>query len=70
MGADGGSSGVGLGFCAATRKAFVADGAENNWTLHRQLFASFVPIVAFNPGLSEVFASALAGRGFQEGWAV
>jgi hypothetical protein len=59
-----------LGFFAAARKAFVADGAENNWTLHRQLFSSFVPILDFIHGLSYVFASALAGRGFKEGWAV
>src|SRR5262249_5685376 len=58
-----------LGFFAAGRRAFVADGAENNWTLHRQLFSSFVPILDFIHGLSYVFASALAGRGFQEGWA-
>jgi hypothetical protein len=58
------------GFFAATRKAFVADGAENNWTMHRQLFSSFVPILDFIHGLSYVFASASAGRGFKEGWAV
>ncbi len=58
------------GFFAAARKGFVADGAENNWTLHRQLFSSFVPILDFIHGLSYVFAAALAGRGFKEGWAV
>jgi hypothetical protein len=47
-----------LGFFAAARKAFVADGAENNWTLHRQLFSSFVPILDFIPGPSYVFAAA------------
>jgi hypothetical protein len=59
-----------LGFFAAGRKAFVADGAENNWSLHRQLFSSFVPILDFIHGLSYVFASALAGGGFKEGWQV
>ncbi|MFI5461673.1 MAG: hypothetical protein ACHRXM_40325 [Isosphaerales bacterium] len=59
-----------LGFFAASRKAFVADGAENNWTVHRQLFSSFVPILDFIHGLSYVFASAMAGRDFKEGWAV
>jgi hypothetical protein len=58
------------GFFAAARKAFVGDGAENNWTLQRQLFSSFVPILDFIHALSYVFASALAGRGFKEGWAV
>jgi len=59
-----------LGFFAAARKAFLADGAENNWALHRQLFSSFVPILDFIHALSYVFASALAGRSFKEGWAV
>jgi hypothetical protein len=59
-----------LGFFAGARKAFVADGAENNWTLHRQLFSSFVPILDFIHGLSYVFASAMADRGFKDGWAV
>jgi hypothetical protein len=58
------------GFFAAPRRAFVADGAENNWTLHRQFFSSFVPILDFIHGLSYVFAAAVAGRGFKEGWAV
>jgi hypothetical protein len=56
------------GFFAATRRAFVADGAENNWTMHRQFFSSFVPILDFIHALSYVFASAMAGRGFKEGW--
>ena len=59
-----------LGFFTATRKAFVADGSDNNWALQRQLFSSFVPILDFIHGLSYVFASALAGHGFKEGWAV
>jgi hypothetical protein len=58
-----------LGFFAAARRAFVGDGAENNWTLHRQLFSSFVPILDFIHALSYVFASAMAGRSFKEGWA-
>jgi hypothetical protein len=59
-----------LGFFAAPRKAFIGDGADNNWTLHRQLFSSFVPILDFIHGLSYVFAAAMAGRGFREGWEV
>jgi hypothetical protein len=59
-----------LGFFAAARRAFVADGAENNWTLHRQLFSSFVPVLDFIHGLSYVFAAAMAGRHFLEGWRV
>jgi hypothetical protein len=59
-----------LGFFAASRKAFIADGAENNWTVHRQLFSSFVPILDFIHGLSYVFTSAMTGRSFKEGWEV
>ena len=58
------------GFFTAARKAFVADGAENNWSLQRQSFSSFVPILDFIHGLSYVFASALADRRPKEGWAV
>lgn len=59
-----------LGFFAAPRQAFVGDGAENNWTVHRQWFSSFVPILDFIHALSYVFAAAMAGRGFRDGWAV
>jgi hypothetical protein len=59
-----------LGFFAAARRAFLGDGAENNWTLHRQLFSSFEPILDFIHALSYVFASAMAGHGFREGWVV
>jgi hypothetical protein len=57
------------GFMGATRKAFVADGAANNWRLQRRFFASFVPILDFIHALSYVFAAAMAGRSFAAGWA-
>jgi hypothetical protein len=56
------------GFQGATRKAFVADGAANNWQLQRRFFGSFVPILDFIHALSYVFAAALAGRKFAAGW--
>jgi hypothetical protein len=58
------------GFQGAARKAFVADGAVNNWQLQRRFFGSFVPILDFIHALSYVFAAALAGRKFAVGWAV
>jgi hypothetical protein len=58
------------GSFAAARRAFVGDGSENNWTLWRSYFSSFVPILDFIHALSYVFAAALAGRSFIEGWAV
>jgi hypothetical protein len=57
-----------LGFQGAVRKAFVGDGSTNNWALHRRFFGSFVPILDFIHALSYVFAAALAGRKFAQGW--
>jgi hypothetical protein len=56
------------GFFGASRQAFIGDGSENNWTLWRNYFSSFVPILDFIHALSYVFASAMAGRPFSEGW--
>lgn len=57
------------GFQGAKRKAFVADGSANNWTLQKRYFGSFVAILDFIHALSYVFAAAMAGRPFEEGWA-
>ena len=56
------------GFYQAERRAFVADGLECNWTLWQRHFSSFEPIVDFIHVLSYVFAAAMAGRSFEEGW--
>jgi hypothetical protein len=58
------------GFAAALRKAFVADGSETNWSVHRQWFSDYVPILDFVHALCYVYAAALAGRGLEEGWAI
>lgn len=58
-----------LGLQGAQRKAFVGDGAANNWKLQRRFFGSFVPILDFIHALSYVFAAAMAGRPFAAGWA-
>jgi hypothetical protein len=57
------------GFFQALRRAFIGDGASNNWTLWRSHFSSFTPILDFIHALSYVFAAAMGGRGFSEGWA-
>jgi hypothetical protein len=59
-----------LGFQGANRKAFVADGADNNWTVHKRFFGSFVAILDFIHALSYVFAGAMAGREREAGWVV
>jgi hypothetical protein len=58
------------GFAAAPRKAFVGDGQEANWTVHRTQFSHYVPILDFIHALCYVFGGALAGRPLREGWPV
>jgi len=58
------------GFFGASRQAFVGDGSDNNWTIWRHYFSSFVPILDFIHALSYVFAAAMAGRNFAEGWSI
>lgn len=59
-----------LGFYQAQRQAFLGDGSENNWTLHRQHFSSFTPILDIIHALSYVFAAAMAARPFPQGWPI
>ena len=58
------------GFAAASRKAFLGDGAAMNWTLWAKFFSHYVPILDFIHALQYVFAAAMAGRAFNEGWQV
>ena len=58
------------GFFEAERKAFIGDGSDNNWTIWRVYFSSFTPILDFIHALSYVFAAAMAGRKFTEGWSI
>lgn len=62
------SAAWGAGFQKAQRKAFVADGSGNNWRLHKRFFSSFVAVLDFIHALSYVYAAAMAGRPFEEGW--
>lgn len=58
------------GLFGASRRAFVADGSDNNWAIQRRFFGSWTAIIDFIHVLSYVFASAMAGRKFAEGWLV
>lgn len=58
------------GFSAAPRKAFVGDGQEANWTVHRTRFSHYVPILDFIHVLCYIFTGALAGRRLRDGWPV
>jgi hypothetical protein len=58
----------GRGFHAARRKAFVADGAASNWTVHRQHFSHYTPILDFTHAICYVYAAAMAGRTSRAAW--
>lgn len=47
-------------FYRAPRKAFVGDGAEYNWSIHRGYFADFEPITDFLHALCYVYSAAWA----------
>lgn len=57
-----------MGLFGSARKAFIGDGAENNWTVWRDYFSSFVPILDFIHALSYVYAAAHAGCTRRAGW--
>jgi hypothetical protein len=54
-------------FFGANRRVFLGDGLPVNWSIHRQHFSTFTPIVDFVHALSYVFAAAFAGRPPAEG---
>jgi hypothetical protein len=56
------------GFHAARRKAFVADGAASNWTIHRKHFSHYTPILDFTHAICYVYAAAMAGRTCHTAW--
>jgi hypothetical protein len=64
------SSAYARGFHAAPRKAFLADGSEANWGVHRRHFSHYTPIVDFVHALMYVYAAALAGRTLSDGWLI
>lgn len=57
-----------LGFFQAARRAFVGDGSDHVWAVWRNHFSSFVAILDIIHAISYVFASAMAGRRFADGW--
>jgi hypothetical protein len=58
------------GFAAAPRKAFVADGAEVNWTIWQRHFSHYTPVLDFIHAISRVFQAAMAGGKFIDRWPV
>jgi hypothetical protein len=47
-------------FAEASRKAYVADGLTCNWTIHRQHFRAYTPILDFVHAVSYLFTASLA----------
>lgn len=56
------------GFHAARRKAFVADGGTSNWSIHKKFFSHYTAVLDFTHAVCYVYAAAMAGRSFAEGW--
>jgi len=56
------------GFHAALRKAFVGDGSATNWSVWRDYFSHYTPILDFVHALMYVYAAAMAGRPANAGW--
>ena len=56
------------GFYAADRRAFVGDGSSTNWGIWERKFSNFEPITDFIHAVTYVFAGAMAGRSFADGW--
>jgi hypothetical protein len=56
------------GFHAARRKAFLGDGAPSNWSVHRQHFSHYTPILDFTHAVCYVYQAAMAGRPPTIGW--
>jgi hypothetical protein len=59
-----------MGLFQATRRAFVADGSSENWTVYQRYFSRWTPVLDFLHVLTYVYAAAMAGRTFAEGWPV
>jgi hypothetical protein len=56
------------GFHAADRKAFLGDGSATNWSVWREHFSHYTPILDFVHALMYVYAAAMTGRPVEEGW--
>jgi len=57
-----------MGLFSAVRRAFVADGSAENWSVWKRYFSRWVGVLDFVHALTYVYAAAMAGRPFAEGW--
>jgi hypothetical protein len=58
------------GLFAAARRAFVGDGSAENWSVQKRYFSRWTAVLDFVHALTYVYAAAMAGRTFAEGWPV
>jgi len=59
-----------MGLFAAGRRAFVGDGLGENWSVHKRYFSRWTAVLDFVHAMSYVYAAAMAGRPFKEGWPI
>jgi hypothetical protein len=59
-----------MGLYAASRRAFVADGLAENWSVYKRYFCRWTAVLDFVHALTYVYAAAMAGRPFALGWPV
>lgn len=59
-----------MGLYAAGQRAFVADGLSENWSVYKRYFGRWTAVLDFVHALTYVYAAAMAGRPFAEGWPV
>jgi hypothetical protein len=59
-----------VGLFAAARRAFVADGSAENWSVYKRYFCRWTAVLDFIHALTYVYKGAMAGRTFAEGWPV
>jgi hypothetical protein len=59
-----------MGLYAAARRAFVADGLSENGSVYKRYFSRWTAVLDFVHAMTYVYAAAMAGRMFAEGWPV
>ena len=57
-----------LGFSAAPRKAFLADGSDTNWSVWGRYFSHYTPVLDFVHALCYVYHAAMSGLPEAEAW--
>jgi hypothetical protein len=59
-----------MGLYAAPRRAYAADGLAENWSVYQRYFSRWTGVLDFVHAMTYVYAAAMAGRTFTEGWPV